>query len=457
MVLKTEEMMHTIHTREVVIPTGDLQIQGTLELPGRPRGIIIFAHGSGSSRHSPRNRMVARHLVAHGFATLLIDLLDPGEERSPSCVFDVSLLSDRLSAAVDWALKSPETSGLPIGLFGASTGAAAAVKLSADRPRDVQAVVSRGGRPDLASDSLAKVSIPTLLIVGEEDTDVLYLNRQALRQLAGAARIAIVPRATHLFEEPGALEEVASLAVSWFRSHLSPIEPQEKLSSRNLMHDSNKDVPPTFGYIDRVDAGNQLVDRLRERHLIRPVVMGIPRGGVITADVVARALNADLDVAIVRKLGAPGNPECAIGGLAEDGQVWLVDGVASAMSEWSDYVGQEVDRQRLAVEQRRDSIRRVLPRCPIEGRTVVIVDDGIATGSTIRAALELVKKQRPHEIIVAAPVGSAEAVAMLRSVCRDVICPLVPEGFRAVGQFYDHFPPVDDTEMLNILAAHVPT
>jgi predicted phosphoribosyltransferase len=165
-------------------------------------------------------------------------------------------------------------------------------------------------------------------------------------------------------------------------------------------------------------------------------------------------LNADLDVAIVRKLGAPGNPECAIGALAEDGQVWLVDWVASAMNEWRDYVDQEIDRQRVIVQQRRDSIRRILPRCAMKGRSIIIVDDGIATGSTIRAAVEFVKTRHPRETIVAAPVGAPEAVAMLRSACDDVICPWTPEGFRAVGEFYDHFPPVTDTEMLEILAEH---
>lgn len=191
-----------------------------VELPGSP-AMVIFAHGSGSSRWSPRNRQVAAVLQAHGLGTLLMDLLAPDEADDRRLVFDIDLLSARLGMALDWLGTRPSPAGQRrIGLFGASTGAAAALRAAAARPQDVHAVVSRGGRPDLAADALARVRAPTLLIVGGDDTEVLDLNRRALRDLHGEKRLAIVPGATHLFEESGALDTVARLAAEWFTRHL---------------------------------------------------------------------------------------------------------------------------------------------------------------------------------------------------------------------------------------------
>jgi len=194
--------------------------EGTLGLPpDEPRGIVLFAHGSGSSRLSPRNTFVAGALEESGLATLLFDLLTDDEAANRSNVFDIPLLSERLGHASDWVASHDATKGLPLGLFGASTGAAAALVTAAARP-DVRAVVSRGGRPDLAGDALKKVSAPTLLIVGGHDYQVLDLNRQAYQQLRCERRLEVVPGATHLFEEAGALRKVVALAQSWFRDHL---------------------------------------------------------------------------------------------------------------------------------------------------------------------------------------------------------------------------------------------
>ncbi|MFI6788912.1 dienelactone hydrolase family protein [Nonomuraea sp. NPDC050383] len=194
--------------------------------PERPGGLVLFAHGSGSSRHSPRNRHVAERLQAAGLATLLADLLTPEEERLDTVTrelrFDIGLLARRLGALVAWARTDARTEGLPIGLFGASTGAAAALMTAAALPDGVRVVVSRGGRPDLAGDFLWNVEQPTLLIVGGADPAVLDLNRRALARLAGEARLEVVPGATHLFEEPGALDAVARLAATWFTTHLDP-------------------------------------------------------------------------------------------------------------------------------------------------------------------------------------------------------------------------------------------
>lgn len=211
---------------EVHIPVGggSVEIVGDLALAPSAAGLVVFAHGSGSSRHSHRNRQVARALNDRRFATLLLDLLTPGEERDRANVFDLDLLADRLVAATRWAQQDRRIAGLRIGYFGASTGAGAALTAAAELGEEVAAVVSRGGRPDLAGARLAQVRAPVLLIVGGLDGVVVDLNRQARRLLQSPTQLSIIPGATHLFEEPGALEEVARLAGDWFVRHLNPAD-----------------------------------------------------------------------------------------------------------------------------------------------------------------------------------------------------------------------------------------
>jgi putative phosphoribosyl transferase len=215
--------------RLVRIDAAGRTLLGTLDRPDTARGLVLFAHGSGSSRHSPRNHEVARRLNARGLATLLFDLLTDEEEREDRVTsawrFDVPLLARRLVAAIDWCACRSDFARVPIGLFGASTGAAAALIAAAERPDLVAAVVSRGGRPDLAMARLPEVRAPTLLIVGEHDDEVLALNERAFASLAGPRRLAIVPGATHLFEEPGALDDVMRLAEGWFERHLAGASP----------------------------------------------------------------------------------------------------------------------------------------------------------------------------------------------------------------------------------------
>jgi putative phosphoribosyl transferase len=211
--------------REVQIPVDGVTLPGTLAVPAACRGFVIFAHGSGSSRHSPRNRFVAGVLHGAGIGTLLFDLLTEAEGGDRRLVFDIGLLADRLEGARRWLEGGGLIGSVPLGYFGASTGAAAALVAAAGRPGSVAAIVSRGGRPDLAGAALERVTAPTLLIVGGADYEVLELNRQALRRLPGPGRLAVVPGATHLFEEPGALEQVAELARDWFATHFqaSPV------------------------------------------------------------------------------------------------------------------------------------------------------------------------------------------------------------------------------------------
>lgn len=212
--------------REVRVSAGPVTLEGSLGIPNSAGGVVLFAHGSGSGRHSPRNRYVARVLREANLATLLIDLLTEDEEevdlRTTRLRFDIGLLARRLVGATDWLVQNPDTEQLRIGYFGASTGAGAALVAAAVRPDEVGAIVSRGGRPDLAGDALPLVKAPTLLIVGGNDEPVIGMNEEALARMRAVKRLQIVPGASHLFEEPGALEEVARLATVWFARHLGP-------------------------------------------------------------------------------------------------------------------------------------------------------------------------------------------------------------------------------------------
>jgi putative phosphoribosyl transferase len=202
------------------VEIGANRLPGELVLPKQAGGLVLFAHGSGSSRHSPRNRFVAETLQARGLGTLLFDLLSEDEARNRVNVFEIPLLGQRLQEAIAWARARDDIGTLPIGLFGASTGAAGALLAAAERPQDVSAVVSRGGRPDLAGTALPRVRAPVLLVVGGNDTQVLALNRDAFAHLTCEKRLEIVPGATHLFDEPGTLEQAAALAAEWFTAHL---------------------------------------------------------------------------------------------------------------------------------------------------------------------------------------------------------------------------------------------
>jgi putative phosphoribosyl transferase len=210
--------------RVVRVSAGEVVLEGTLTVPVGARGVVLFAHGSGSSRHSPRNRFVAESLREGGLATLLVDLLTAHEEKIDMVTrhlrFDINLLAERLAGAIDWLEEESSTRSLSVGLFGASTGGGAALVAAAERPQRVGAVVSRGGRPDLAGVALQSVRAPTLLIVGERDEPVIELNEEAMKWMRAPVELEIVPGATHLFEEPGTLERVAELARNWFVAHL---------------------------------------------------------------------------------------------------------------------------------------------------------------------------------------------------------------------------------------------
>jgi len=215
------ELTHKVEHTDVEIPSGRHTLKGTLSRPAGSRAVVVFAHGSGSGRFSPRNQFVAGSLQTVGIGTLLIDLLEEDEEDDRAKVFDIELLAERLQSAADWLRGQADTRRCRIGYFGASTGAAAALVAAARHPQDIDAVVSRGGRPDMAADELPGVKAPTLLIVGGNDDVVISLNEEALSLLRCPKKMIVIPGATHLFPEPGALEEVARLASEWFARHFA--------------------------------------------------------------------------------------------------------------------------------------------------------------------------------------------------------------------------------------------
>lgn len=218
--------MNHVEQQLVSIPAGLVWLEGNLSVPSGACGVVLFAHGSGSSRHSPRNRYVAEQLQRAGLATLLMDLLSVEEEAedrtSGHLRFDIPMLAQRLGLVTDWLRQNPSTSEMKIGYFGASTGAGAALLSAADRPGEIGAIVSRGGRPDLAGNALQRVTAPTLLIVGGNDEPVIQLNQVAMEKMHAEKKLEVIPDATHLFEEPGTLEQVARLAQGWFGRYLVP-------------------------------------------------------------------------------------------------------------------------------------------------------------------------------------------------------------------------------------------
>ena len=429
---------------ELTVPAGNVELRGNLGMPQGPIGLVIFAHGSGSSRMSPRNRHVAEALRARGIATLLVDLLTESEEQADridaQLRFDVDLLAERLLAVTDWVQQHSSVAHLPLAYFGASTGAAAALIAASRRPDVVRAVVSRGGRPDLAGATLPLVRAPTLLIVGAEDQHVLDLNREAIDRMTVTTQLATVPGATHLFEEPGALDEVAQLASEWLVDHFAQVfaEPRRGTWARQ--------------FSDRRNAGARLAAALRHYEGASAIVFGLPRGGVPVADEIAKALGAPLDVWLVRKIGMPIQPELGMGAIAEGAALVLDPGLV----KWSGASPREVralvHRKVAEIRRRCRLYRGDMPPADVRGKTAILVDDGIATGSTLRAAIHGARRRGAARVVVAAPVAAAEAAEALRREADEVVCLSTPEHLIAVSAWFQDFRQLADDEVIDILA-----
>ena len=418
------------------IRIGDLGLAGLLTVPDDARGLIIFAHGSGSSRHSPRNAHAARSFERLGFATLLFDLLTDEEARDRCNVFNIPLLAGRVGMAVDWARTQPRLNSLPLGLFGASTGGGAALAAAAASPH-VGAVVSRGGRPDLAGDALPHVNAPTLLVVGGNDHDVLKLNEEASSRMSCERRLIVIPDAGHLFEEPGALDHVLAVTGAWFLKHLSPSE------------------SVSLPFTGREQAGSLLARVLARRKLTNPVVYALPRGGVPVAKPIADTLGAPLDLLMVRKIGVPSQPELAAASVVDGEQFDIVtnEGVMRATGMTEQMVEKLAKAELKEIERRR--LIYLPDRQPVhaQGRSAILVDDGIATGASMRAAILAVRKRKPAEIIIAVPVSGQDTLRALGPLVDDAIVLAAPDRFDSVGRFYQDFHQLSDNEVVALLSA----
>lgn len=443
--------------RHVTFAAGDgTMLRGDLMIPPQAKGVVIFAHGSGSNRHSPRNRFVASQLEEAGYASLLVDLVTPAES-DPS----LELLSTRLIGATQWIGRAEETRELPLAYFGASTGAAVALIAAAREPGWAQAIVSRGGRPDLVPPVLlARVEGPVLLIVGSLDLDVLALNRRALRLLRCDKSIYVVPGATHLFEEPGTLETVAdetrrfldaALSAERLKTQLLADAEEPAQNAREDALGSYLALGHTGLFKDRRDAGVKLalaLDRYQRQHVI---VLGIPRGGVPVAYEVAKRLDAELDVMIARKLGAPGQEELAIGAVTADGTRYLNDEIVRSLDVDEAYLARVTAEQSAEARRRERLFRSGLPAPDLSERTVLLVDDGLATGATMHAAVRSLRRRRVGRLIVATPVGAPQTCRRLTPEVDELVCLRRPEPFYSVGRHYEQFEQTSDAEVLRLL------
>lgn len=425
-------------SRQAEVVIGRSSLAGSLAIPDDVAGLVIFAHGSGSSRFSVRNRHAAEYLGKLGFATLLFDLLTDDEADDRRNVFDIPLLGERVVEAIDWARADARTFALPIGLFGASTGAGAAIIAAAARPGEVSAIVSRGGRPDLAGDALSHVRAPVVLIVGGNDHEVLALNKSARARMQCETSLVIIPGAGHLFEEPGTLEQALAAAGSWFTRHL--------FSKRPF-------------FTDRKAAGRLLAVKMARFAPLRPVVYALPRGGVPVAIEVARRLNAPLDLLLVRKIGVPRQPELAAGAVVDGEQPDLVlnDDIVRAAGMTDAEIASAAKGLLKEIERRRALYMPGKQPVSARGRTAILVDDGVATGASMEAAIAAVRRRAPKRIVAAVPVASRSAALMLHGLVDEVVCLAAPEDFGGVGEFYRDFHQLSDQEVVDLLAGYAPS
>ncbi|HEY6882096.1 MAG TPA: phosphoribosyltransferase family protein [Polyangiales bacterium] len=411
-----------------------VHLSGDLTVPRDAKALVVFAHGSGSNRYSPRNRFVARRLEAHGYGTLLLDL-EPNGEQQP-----LEELAERLAEATRSMRRDPQLDVLPIVYFGASTGAAVALLAAARRPEGLVTVISRGGRPDLVpSPVLEELELPLLFLVGSLDEEVLALNRAASHSLHCDYELDVIAGASHLFEEPGTLERVAEKTIE-FLGRFVPAPPARASQATST---------PRFN--DRRDAGQQLARALERYRGTATLVLGVPRGGVPVAYEVARHLDLPLDVVVGRKLGAPGREELALGAITADGTTYLNERLIKALSVSPQYV-ERVSREQAAEALRREQIFRA-GRSPLQlqGRSVLVIDDGLATSATLRAAIRALRAAKVGHLAVAVPVGAPASCHELAAEVDELVCLHQPTDFHAVGAHYASFDQTTDEEVQDLL------
>ncbi len=450
------------HWREAVNIT-QYCLEADLCIPKNARALVVFSHGSGSSRYSTRNEYIAQILNDAGFGTLLVDLLRTEEKAADSnnkhLRFDIALLTSRMESVTKWLLEESRTQKLALGYFGSSTGAGAALLASIRFRNTVKAVVSRGGRPDLAESELHNISAPTLLIVGELDSPTVGINKRVLKKLkhAAATDLVIIPRAGHLFEEHGKMEQVADLTVSWFRHYLLEESIQDFSTRRNrgimrnFLSSLKTRASLQLQFKDREAAGEMLAARLRGQERDSPIIVGIANGGIVVADIVRQQLRADLEIVFPRRLRSPTNSENAIGAIMQDGSTYFDKSSMTEAQVSDEYLKTEKQVQTEEIDRRLAFHGLKRRQYSLNGRTVILVDDGAATGSTIAVVARWIREQRPSKLIVALPVASPQATQVSKKEADRTEIIFRPSDFRTVEQYYRNFGEITDQAAVRIV------
>lgn len=426
-----------------------LTLAGTLLRPDgveRPP-VTVFAHGFGSGKASPRNRAVAEALVDAGIAALLIDFSGHGESEGDPGAATLDDQEGELAVALDFVEARPDLG--EIGVAGSSSGGAVAIAVAARDPR-VRALVLRAPSAAASFDQASALRAPTLLVQGGADP-LGERNRRLAGALGGEHRMCEVSGAGHLFDEPGAFAVVVRETVRWLRRWL--LGARDDAGGAVRPGASAVEEPGPSHFADRAEAGRALAKRLKRYGGAETLVLGLPRGGAAVAEPIALELGADLDVFVSRKVRAPDQPELAIGAVAEGDTVLWNEDLVAALGLDEAATGAALDLARRELEDSLATVRAVLPRAPVEGREVIVTDDGVATGATLKAAIRALAKQSAARIVVAVPGGPAETLREIGSMpgVDELVALAVPEAFWAVGQLYDAFEPVSTQEVRDIL------
>ena len=427
-------------------------LAATLLLPPNRRHppIVVFAHGWGSSKASPRNRELAEALAEAGTAALLFDFTGHGESEGTADATGIVEQRDDLSDAIDFVAARGEFG--PIGVAGSSSGGAVALAAAARDDR-VRALVLRAPSADSSFLDAAGTHAPTLIIQGEADR-LLERNRELVESFPSEHALRVVARAGHLFEESGTFREVRRETLRWFERWL--VVPTGGEARPRSEAERREPVPTHFA--DRADAGRALAKQLLQHRGERTLVLALPRGGIAVARPIADQLGAELDVFVSRKVRAPSQPELAIGAVAEGNVIVWNDAVVSALGVDERQRAHELERSSKELEERLSQYRAIRPRAELSGRTVIVVDDGVATGATLKAAIVALAKLGATGLVVALPGGSGETldeIARMREV-RTLVALARPEPFFAVGQLYDDFRPVSSADVCEVLRAAKP-
>ncbi len=455
---KNTAYSYNVYEDHIIIP--NIDIKGNLFIPSESKAIIIFVHGSGSNRFSARNAFISKNFNGQGFATLLVDLLTEKEKEKDIITkhirFDLELLTQRLESITQWVLNNQLTKHLLVGYFSSSTGTAAALKASI-KFNEIGAIVSRSGRTDLVDKSiLNKIATPTLFIIGGKDDLVTSFNKRAYREITNtdSKDMAIIPNASHFFEEPGKIEEVSKVAIQWFKFHLLKNEDKfvnnYKKKPFTPFHFFSLKLKFQMKFTDRNSAGHILANVLNKyKNKDNAIIVGVPRGGVIIADIVAKTLSLkSFNIVLSRRLRNPHNLENTIGAIFQDGSVYMHPESKSFSQE---YLQMEITRQKKELE-RQISLFGIHNEAYIfKDKTVILVDDGCYTGSTIIVACKWIKTHLPDKIIVALPVIPKKTRQLISKYVDRIEYIRSPVKFNSVEEYYQDFNPPPVSKIIQIL------